>query len=253
MQGTRPGGFDFVGGAKYDAWAKLKGTSRDDAMTHVHQAGRAPQPRVARTRGGGIACRSGVRRARQPHNRNRTWSRGCARRRAPTPTAYLPSAAFAPLRAVRAPLPAVRAARPSTAFDVARRAFRGARGRLRRGFDDALDRRRLARRPGRAALGSDQLVDRAGQRVDALRQLFDIALRVHSETRERLGDTILEHLLELVPGIPGNRLHARRAFGRRLARRGLRLFSTRRAAFFSRDSPASSVSSTSRRARGAAS
>jgi diazepam-binding inhibitor (GABA receptor modulator, acyl-CoA-binding protein) len=33
VQGTRPGGFDFVGGAKYDAWAKLKGTSRDDAMT----------------------------------------------------------------------------------------------------------------------------------------------------------------------------------------------------------------------------
>jgi diazepam-binding inhibitor (GABA receptor modulating acyl-CoA-binding protein) len=28
----RPGGFDFVGGAKYDAWAKLKGTGRDDAM-----------------------------------------------------------------------------------------------------------------------------------------------------------------------------------------------------------------------------
>ena len=32
VQGARPGGFDFVGGAKYDAWAKLKGTSRDDAM-----------------------------------------------------------------------------------------------------------------------------------------------------------------------------------------------------------------------------
>jgi len=32
VQGTRPGGFDFVGAAKYDAWAKLKGTSRDDAM-----------------------------------------------------------------------------------------------------------------------------------------------------------------------------------------------------------------------------
>ena len=29
----RPGGFDFVGGAKYDAWAKLKGMSADDAMT----------------------------------------------------------------------------------------------------------------------------------------------------------------------------------------------------------------------------
>ena len=32
VQGPRPGGFDFVGAAKYDAWAKLKGTSRDDAM-----------------------------------------------------------------------------------------------------------------------------------------------------------------------------------------------------------------------------
>jgi acyl-CoA-binding protein len=33
VKGARPGGFDFVGGAKYDAWAKLKGTSRDEAMT----------------------------------------------------------------------------------------------------------------------------------------------------------------------------------------------------------------------------
>ena len=32
VQGARPGGFDFVGAAKYDAWAKLKGTSRDEAM-----------------------------------------------------------------------------------------------------------------------------------------------------------------------------------------------------------------------------
>ena len=31
-KGDRPGGFDFVGGAKHDAWAKLKGTSRDEAM-----------------------------------------------------------------------------------------------------------------------------------------------------------------------------------------------------------------------------
>jgi len=30
--GDRPGGFDFVGGAKYDAWSKLKGMSKDDAM-----------------------------------------------------------------------------------------------------------------------------------------------------------------------------------------------------------------------------
>jgi acyl-CoA-binding protein len=32
-KGERPGGFDFVGGAKYAAWAKLKGMSADDAMT----------------------------------------------------------------------------------------------------------------------------------------------------------------------------------------------------------------------------
>lgn len=31
VSGARPGMFDFVGGAKYDAWAKLKGTSQDDA------------------------------------------------------------------------------------------------------------------------------------------------------------------------------------------------------------------------------
>ena len=31
-KGDRPGGFDFVGGAKYDAWSKLKGMSKDDAM-----------------------------------------------------------------------------------------------------------------------------------------------------------------------------------------------------------------------------
>lgn len=30
VKGDRPGGFDFVGGAKYDAWSKLKGTSKDD-------------------------------------------------------------------------------------------------------------------------------------------------------------------------------------------------------------------------------
>jgi len=32
VRGDRPGGFDFVGGAKYDAWSKLKGMSKDDAM-----------------------------------------------------------------------------------------------------------------------------------------------------------------------------------------------------------------------------
>ena len=32
VKGERPGGFDFVAGAKHDAWAKLKGMSADDAM-----------------------------------------------------------------------------------------------------------------------------------------------------------------------------------------------------------------------------
>ncbi len=32
VQGSRPMGFDMVGKAKYDAWAKLKGTSSDMAM-----------------------------------------------------------------------------------------------------------------------------------------------------------------------------------------------------------------------------
>lgn len=30
--GDKPGFFDFVGTAKYEAWAKIKGTSRDEAM-----------------------------------------------------------------------------------------------------------------------------------------------------------------------------------------------------------------------------
>lgn len=29
--GDKPGFFDFVGTAKYEAWAKLKGTAQDDA------------------------------------------------------------------------------------------------------------------------------------------------------------------------------------------------------------------------------
>jgi diazepam-binding inhibitor (GABA receptor modulating acyl-CoA-binding protein) len=32
VKGARPAAFDFVAGAKYDAWAKLKGMSKDDAM-----------------------------------------------------------------------------------------------------------------------------------------------------------------------------------------------------------------------------
>ena len=32
VSGPKPGFFDFVGTAKYEAWAKLTGTSQDDAM-----------------------------------------------------------------------------------------------------------------------------------------------------------------------------------------------------------------------------
>lgn len=32
VKGDRPGAFDFVAGAKYDAWSKLKGMSPDEAM-----------------------------------------------------------------------------------------------------------------------------------------------------------------------------------------------------------------------------
>ena len=34
VKGTRPGGFDFVGAAKFDAWSKLTGMSKDEAMTN---------------------------------------------------------------------------------------------------------------------------------------------------------------------------------------------------------------------------
>lgn len=32
VSGKRPGGFDFVGGAKYDAWEALKGKFQDEAQ-----------------------------------------------------------------------------------------------------------------------------------------------------------------------------------------------------------------------------
>lgn len=32
VSGDRPGMFDLVGKAKYDAWAEIKGTSKEDAM-----------------------------------------------------------------------------------------------------------------------------------------------------------------------------------------------------------------------------
>ncbi len=31
VSGERPGGFDFKGAAKYDAWSELKGKSKEDA------------------------------------------------------------------------------------------------------------------------------------------------------------------------------------------------------------------------------
>lgn len=33
VSGERPGGFDFKGIAKYDAWAMLKGMSKEEAMS----------------------------------------------------------------------------------------------------------------------------------------------------------------------------------------------------------------------------
>jgi acyl-CoA-binding protein len=32
VSGEKPGFFDFVGTAKYEAWSKLKGTTQEDAM-----------------------------------------------------------------------------------------------------------------------------------------------------------------------------------------------------------------------------
>ena len=32
VKGDKPGFFDFVGTAKYEAWAKLKGTGQEEAM-----------------------------------------------------------------------------------------------------------------------------------------------------------------------------------------------------------------------------
>ncbi|HJS35039.1 MAG TPA: acyl-CoA-binding protein [Pseudoxanthomonas sp.] len=32
VKGDKPGFFDFVGTAKYEAWAKLKGTTQEDAQ-----------------------------------------------------------------------------------------------------------------------------------------------------------------------------------------------------------------------------
>ena len=45
VKGDRPGGFDFVGAAKYDAWAKLKGLSRDEAMqNYIKQVDKLNRP-----------------------------------------------------------------------------------------------------------------------------------------------------------------------------------------------------------------
>jgi acyl-CoA-binding protein len=37
VSGERPGGFDFKAIAKYDAWAELKGKSKEDAMREYVQ------------------------------------------------------------------------------------------------------------------------------------------------------------------------------------------------------------------------
>ena len=37
VSGPKPGFFDFVGTAKYEAWARLKGTARDDAQRNYIQ------------------------------------------------------------------------------------------------------------------------------------------------------------------------------------------------------------------------
>jgi acyl-CoA-binding protein len=43
-QGSRPGFTDFVGRAKYDAWAALKGTQKDAAMqSYVDLVGKLSQ------------------------------------------------------------------------------------------------------------------------------------------------------------------------------------------------------------------
>ncbi len=70
VKGDRPGGFDFVGGAKYDAWSKLKGMSARRRDDQLHQAGGQAQPRVARSTAatrnekpagsGGLFCRTGA-------------------------------------------------------------------------------------------------------------------------------------------------------------------------------------------------
>jgi diazepam-binding inhibitor (GABA receptor modulating acyl-CoA-binding protein) len=41
VQGKRPGFTDMVGRAKYDAWAKVKGLSREEAMRKYIDAARA--------------------------------------------------------------------------------------------------------------------------------------------------------------------------------------------------------------------
>jgi diazepam-binding inhibitor (GABA receptor modulating acyl-CoA-binding protein) len=41
VSGERPGGFDFAGGAKYDAWTALKGKTPEQAQTeHAALVGR---------------------------------------------------------------------------------------------------------------------------------------------------------------------------------------------------------------------
>jgi len=41
VKGARPGALEFVAGAKYDAWSKLKGMAKDEAMqNYINQVER---------------------------------------------------------------------------------------------------------------------------------------------------------------------------------------------------------------------
>ncbi len=43
VRGERPGGFDFVGAAKYDAWASVRGTPSEEARSQYVELVRALQ------------------------------------------------------------------------------------------------------------------------------------------------------------------------------------------------------------------
>ncbi len=53
VTGARPGGFDFVGGAKYDAWADLQGKPSGRGPGGVRGAGRVSEGARLKVGGGG--------------------------------------------------------------------------------------------------------------------------------------------------------------------------------------------------------